>query len=152
MSDDEYTRKDGRITLPVRSVRPTWPRGARWTSAVALPHRPSGKYGATYDWWEAEAATEKEARDGLTALVLAGLHAARQPVVLVIGGAEPDYHTAIHVVRMTASGGHVDVIRQRADGKPRQAASWGSNNATLDEEVAAVLAHVGGEPTIIRLT
>ena len=147
MSED-YTHRPAKITLPVRTTRPNWPaRGARWSATVDLPYMPSGTYGATVDeWYVGDQATEKDARDRLTEFVLAGLVAAQQPIVLVIGGAAPDYHECLHVVRMTARGGHVDIIRAG-----RHCGSWSSSSKSLDEEVAGVLAHVGGEPTILRL-
>lgn len=128
--------KDSVIRLPITLFR-SGIRGSRWQAELALPP-------ARYNPFTVDAATEGQARQDLTSLVIGALDLARQRPVLVIGG-DGDYTGHVHVINPEPGGWVVHVIR---DG--RVVATW-FGDGTLEDALSSVVWHIGDTPAVVRL-
>lgn len=131
------TDKDITVRLPAR-LRRGKTSECRWVAELTLDDRPLGSlFSETAD-------SQPEARAQLTALVTRTLRLLEDGPVLVIGG-DGQYAQHLHLLHAQPGGWIVTSIR---DG--HIAGTWSSNN-TRDEFLAQILAHVGGQPTVLRL-
>ncbi|MEV6527148.1 hypothetical protein AB0M43_34980 [Longispora sp. NPDC051575] len=92
----------------------------------------------------ASSASSAGAQSQLQSMIVDTLNALCDRPIVVIGGSA-DYASCIHLIHAQPGGRIVSIIR---DG--RDAGCWGTA-ATLDETLAQVLAHVGGDPAVVLL-